>query len=293
MKRRTLLLSLLGAAVVAGVGSYLYLIKFDIRREQMVLHDASRNRDVPVELSISRRAELKAILLRIKPRVAIVNHGNTVKNTEYSFVGDVLATQGYLVAAIQHDLPGDPPLSMQGFPFVGRLPSYQRAEKNILFAIGEIKKVYPDPDFESVTLFGHSQGGDIAMYFAGQHPDKVTKVVTLDNIRVPILMSGRQRILSFRSNNFKADPGVVPTADTAEDAGIEVVHTEFQHDHFRDSGPDTVKAKVQEVLARFLSEDKPPKKPFWQRRQKPQQPEPTAVSVNYTPQQSAATSPTR
>jgi hypothetical protein len=292
MKRRTLLLSLLGAAIVAGVGGYLYLIKYDIRREHLALHDASRNRDVPVELAISRRAELKAMILGIKPRVAIVNHGNTVKNTEYSFVGDVLATQGYLVAAIQHDLPGDPPLSMQGFPYVGRLPSYQRAQKNILFAIEEIKKVYPDPDFRTVTLLGHSQGGDIAMYFAGQHPELVTKVVTLDNIRVPILMSGKARILSFRSNNFKADPGVVPSDEACDDAGIEVVRTEFQHDHFKDGGPDKVKAKVQDVLARFLNEDKPPKKPFWQKRQK--QPENNAVSVNYTPpQQSAATSPTR
>ena len=211
MRRKTLLLSLLGAAVVAGVGGYLYLIKFDIRREQLALHDASRNRDVPVELAISRRAELKAKIFGIKPRVAIVNHGNTVKATEYSFVGDVLATQGYLVAAIQHDLPGDPALSMQGFPFVGRLPSYQRAEKNILFAIGEIKKHYPDPDFETVTMLGHSHGGDITMYFAGHHPELVTKVVTLDNIRVPLLMSGKARILSFRSNSFKADPGVVPS----------------------------------------------------------------------------------
>lgn len=281
MTRKKKLLSLLGAVVVAGVGGYLYLIKYDIRRETLALHDDARNRDVPVELSISRRAELKAMFLGIKPRVAIVNHGNTVKNTEYSFVGDVLATQGYLVAAIQHDLPGDPPLSMQGFPFVGRLPSYQRGEKNILFAINEIKKVYPDPDFKTVTMFGHSQGGDIAMYFAGQHPDLVNKVVTLDNIRVPILMSGKARILSFRSNNFKPDPGVVPDEQTAEAAGVEVVRTEFQHDHFRDSGPDTVKEKVQEVLARFLAEDKPPKKPFFERRKKPD--DSSTVSVNYTP----------
>jgi alpha/beta hydrolase fold len=279
MRRKTLLLSLLGAAVVAGVGGYLYLIKFDIRREQLALHDASRNRDVPVELAISRRAELKAKIFGIKPRVAIVNHGNTVKATEYSFVGDVLATQGYLVAAIQHDLPGDPPLSMQGFPFVGRLPSYQRAEKNIMFAISEVKKVYPDPDFETVTMLGHSQGGDITMYFAGHHPELVTKVVTLDNIRVPLLMSGKARILSFRSNSFKADPGVVPSDEVCEDAGIEVVKTDFHHDHFSDHGPDTVKEKVRDVLARFLADDKPPKKPFW--RKNPT--ENNTVSVNYTP----------
>jgi hypothetical protein len=278
MRRKTLLLSLLSAAIVAGVGGYLYLIKFDIRREHLALHDDSRNRDVPVELAISRRAELKAKFFGLKPRVAIVNHGNTVKNTEYSFVGDVLATQGYLVAAIQHDLPGDPALSMQGFPFVGRLPSYQRAEKNILFAIDEIKKHYPDPDFETVTMLGHSQGGDITMYFAGHHPELVTKVVTLDNIRVPLLMSGKARILSFRSNSFKADPGVVPSDEACEEAGIEVVKTDFHHDHFSDRGPDTVKEKVREVLGRFLTDDKPPKKPFWR---KPT--ESNTVSVNYTP----------
>lgn len=278
MRRKTLLLSLLGAAVMAGVGGYLYLIKFDIRRETLALHDASRSRDIPVELAISRRAELKAKLLGIKPRVAIVNHGNTVKATEYSFVGDVLATQGYLVAAIQHDLPGDPPLSMQGFPFVGRLPSYQRAEKNIIFAIDEIKKRYPDPDFQTVTMLGHSQGGDITMYFAGHHPELVTKVVTLDNIRVPLLMSGKARILSFRSNSFKPDPGVVPDDDHAAEAGIEVVKTEFHHDHFSDRGPETVKEKVKEVLARFLNEDKPPKKPFFKKST-----DNNTVSVNFQP----------
>jgi hypothetical protein len=276
MTRRSKLLLVLAAFAVAGVvWGYLYLIKYDIRREHLALHDASRNRDVPVELAISRRAELKA-KLGFKPRVAIVNHGNTVRNTEYGFFCDVLATQGYLVASIQHDIPGDPPLSMQGFPFLGRLPSYQRAEKNILFAIEEIKKVYPDPDFSTVTLFGHSQGGDIAMYFAGQHPEMVTQVVTLDNIRVPILMSGKARILSLRSSNFKPDPGVVPTGEVAEDAGIEVVHTEFQHDHFSDRGPDTVKERVRDVLARFLTEDKPPKKPSGRKQS-------DTLSVSFTP----------
>ena len=276
-RRKKVLLSLLAVGVGAVLWGYLYLIKYDIRREHLALVDASRNnRPVPVELAISRRAELKA-KLGFKPRVAIVNHGNTVRNTEYAFFGDVLATQGYLVASIQHDIPGDPPLSMQGFPFLGRLPSYQRAEKNILFAIEEIKKKYPDPDYTKITLFGHSQGGDIAMYFAGQHPEMCNKVITLDNIRVPILMAGKQRILTLRSSNFKPDPGVVPTPDAAEDAGVEVVQTEFQHDHFSDRGPDSTRDRVRDVLARFLAEDKPPKQPTARNKQN------DTVSVNFTP----------
>lgn len=276
MKRTFVLISLLAAALASAAWAYFYLIKYEIRREQMVLHDGSRNRDVPVQLAISRRAELKSKFFGRKPRVAIVNHGNTVKHSEYTFIGDVLATQGYLVASIQHDLPGDPPLSMQGFPFLGRLPSYQRGEKNILFTIGELQKIYPNLDFQTVALIGHSQGGDIAMDVAGNHPELVTQVVTLDNIRVPLLMSRKARILSLRSGNFNPDPGVVPSDDVCEEAGIDVVKTEFQHDHLSDRGPDVVKEKVREVLARFLADDKPPKRPV----KKPYD----AVSANYTPQ---------
>ena len=93
------------------------------------------------------------------------------------------------------------------------------------------------------------------------------------------MMSGKARVLSFRSSNFKADAGVVPSDEACEDAGIEVVKTDFQHDHFSDRGPDDVKDKVRSVLARFLEEDKPPKKPSLWRRQKDQSND--RVSVNY------------
>lgn len=279
MKRKALLLSLLGAAIAAGIGSYLYLTRFDIRRETLVFHDASRNRDVPVELAISRRTELRK-MFGFRPKVAIVNHGNTVPYSQYSFVGDVLVTQGYLVASIQHDMPGDPPLSMKGFPYLGRIASYEKAEKNIIFAIGEIKKRYPKPDFSHVTMLGHSQGGDITVFFANSHPEIVSRVVTLDNIRVPLLMSAKAKVLSFRSGNFKPDNGVVPPDEVCEEEGIQVVNTGFQHDHFTDHGPDAVKSKVREVLALFLADDKP-------KQHKPQRFKPIDDKwpINYSPAQ--------
>ncbi len=60
---------------------------------------------------------------------------------------------------------------------------------------------------------------------------------------------------------MKPDPGVVPTDEMCDDAGIEVVKTDFQHDHMSDRGPDTVKESIRTKLERFLAEDKPPKKP--------------------------------
>ncbi len=266
--KRKVLLSLLGVAAVIGVGGYIFASKFDVRRESLALHDDARNRDIPVEISISRRAELKEKLFGIKPRVALINHGNTVDHREYTFLANVLATQGYLVASIQHDLKGDAPLSMQGFPFVGRLPVYERGAENIHFVINEMKaKYYPELDYSKLTMLGHSNGGDISMFFAGNNPELVTKIVTLDNLRVPFLMSGKSRILSFRSRDWKPDPGVVPNDDMCEPAGIELVKTDFQHVDMSDRGPDTVKDSIRSALERFLAEDKAPKNPKAPRNQ--------------------------
>ena len=112
-------------------------------------------------------------------------------------------------------------------------------------------------NYDRLTLVGHSNGGDISMYFAKMHPENVRKIVTLDNLRVPFLTEGKFKILSFRSKDpvFKADPGVVPDDDTCEQSGITVVNTGFQHTDMSDRGPDNVKTSIQGVLDKFLADD--------------------------------------
>jgi pimeloyl-ACP methyl ester carboxylesterase len=190
--------------------------------------------------------------------VAIVNHGNTVRFTEYSFLANVLAVRGYLTLSIQHDLLSDGPLVTKvGELYVGRRPVYERGIANISFAVAEMKKRQPNADYDHLTLVGHSNGGDIAMYFAKMHPDQVKKVVTLDNLRVPFMTDGKFKILSFRSKDaeFKPDPGVVPDDDICEQSGITVVQTGFQHNDMTDRGPDAAKAKIQSDLDKFLADD--------------------------------------
>ena len=167
----------------------------------------------------------------------------------------MLAARGYLVTSIQHDLASDAPLVTKvGELYVGRLPVYQRGVANIEFVIDQMEKIQPNADYDRLTLVGHSNGGDISMYFAKMHPDNVKKVVTLDNLRVPFLTEGKFKILSFRSKDpvFKADPGVVPDDDTCEQSGITVVNTGFQHTDMSDRGPDNVKTSIQGVLDKFL-----------------------------------------
>ena len=108
-------------------------------------------------------------------------------------------------------------------------------------------------------MVGHSNGGDISMYFAKLYPDMIKKVVTLDNLRVPFMTDGKFKILSFRSKDpvFKPDPGVVPDDEMCQKAGITVVRTTFQHNDMRDRGPDEVKNTIQGMLDHFLDDDTP------------------------------------
>jgi hypothetical protein len=248
---------LLGLSAVAVV-AYFTASKWAIRHETLTFYDAERGRPIDVAIAVRRDKEMAANAgMNVLP-VAIVNHGNTVKFTEYSFLANVLAARGYMAVSIQHDLASDAPLVTKvGELYVGRLPVYERGVRNIEFAVAQMKKIQPNADYDRLTLVGHSNGGDISMYFAKMRPDEVKKVVTLDNLRVPFLTEGKFKILSFRSKDpvFKADPGVVPDDDVCEQSGITVVNTGFQHTDMSDRGPDNVKTSIQGVLDKFLEDD--------------------------------------
>ena len=251
---------LLSLTVLVTVG-YFTISKWAIRHETLTFYDASRdNRPVQVDVAVRRDKEMQANAGMITLPVAILNHGNTVKFTEYSFLANVFAARGYISISIQHDLPTDPPMVTKvGELYVGRQPQYLRGVANIRFAVGEMQKVQPNADYDHLTVVGHSAGADISMYFAKLHPELVKKVVTLDNLRVPFMTDGRFKILTFRSKDpqFKTDPGVIPTEEICEKAGITVVRTEFQHNDMRDTGPDTAKESIQGMLDKFLEDDSP------------------------------------
>ena len=258
MKRGiTVLVSLSAVLIVA----YFTTTKWAIRHETLTFNDPARdNRPVAVDIAVRRDKEMQANAGMIKLPVAILNHGNTVKFTEYSFLANVFAARGYIAISIQHDLPTDPPMVTKvGELYVGRQPQYLRGVANIKFAVEEMKNVQPNADYDHLTVVGHSAGADISMYFAKLHPELTKRVVTLDNLRVPFITDGRFKILSFRSKDpvFKTDPGVMPSNEVREKSGIEVVQTGFQHNDMRDTGPDVAKASIQGMLDKFLEDESP------------------------------------
>jgi hypothetical protein len=211
------------ACICIGVGGvYFAASKWAIRHDTLDLLDTARQRPVSVDVAVRRDYAMKADDGYWKLPVAFISNGNTVKNTEYSFLANVLAARGYLVASIQQDLPTDPPLVTEvGRPYVGRRQVYEKGEANILFVREQLEKLYPNADYDHLTLVGHSNGGDTAMYFAKRHPELVSTVITLDNLRVPFVLSDK---------------------------------TKFQHTDMSDRGPDSVKEKIQATLDQFLGD---------------------------------------
>ena len=253
MKRGIAVLLSLSVLVTSA---YFTASKWAIRHETISFYDPNRNnRLVAVDIAVRRDKEMQANAGLITLPVAIFNHGNTVKHTEYLFLSNAFAARGYLAVSPQHDLATDPPMVTKvGDVYVGRLPQIQRGVANIKFAIEQMRKVHPHADYKKVTMVGHSMGGDISMYFAKQYPDEIKTVVTLDNLRVPLLTDGKFKILSFRSKDpqFKTDPGVIPSDEQRESAGITVVQTPFQHDDMRDAGPVDAKNSIESMLDKFL-----------------------------------------
>src|SRR4029077_6043395 len=125
---------------------YFTASKWAIKHETIAFHDPARNnRLVAVDVAVRRDKEMQANAGMITLPVAILNHGNTVKHTEYSFLANVFAMRGYLSISPQHDLPSDPPmLTTVGEIYVVRLPQIQRGVANIHFAISQMKQIQPN-----------------------------------------------------------------------------------------------------------------------------------------------------
>ena len=256
MKRGIVVLLSLGALVASG---YFTASKWAIHHRTLTFFDPLRtDRPVAVDIAVRRDREWQATAEMVTLPVVILSHGNTVKFTEYSFLANVFAARGYMVVSIQHDLETDEPMvTKAGEPYAGRGMQYNRGIANIMFAIDELKKLQPNSDYRHLTMVGHSNGGDISMYFARRYPDLIKKVVTLDNLRVPFMTEGKFKILSFRSKDpvFKADPGVVPDDEICRKAGITVITTAYRHNDLSDRGPNEAKAAIQAILDKFLSDD--------------------------------------
>lgn len=217
-----------------------------VRVEMLDLVDASRARRVPVALYAPTQPARQL-------RLAVLSHGYGAKHTEYSFIARYLATHGYVVASVQHEVPGDEPLPSTGNPYQTRMPSWRRGMQNILFVIDAMKSAQPGLDTSRVLLVGHSHGGDASILLATEHPARVDAVISLDNRRMPWPRASRPTLFSIRSSDQRADDGVIPSPEEQARFGMRIVTLPAtKHDDMWDGASDAQQAEILGHIGRFL-----------------------------------------
>jgi dienelactone hydrolase len=223
------------------------LERASIKTDSLLFFDKVRNRNVPVTLYRQNKSK------GAKQKVAIINHGYGVPHTAYSAIANNLAAHGYFVASIQHDLPGDTPIPNTGNVIETRKPYWESGVQNILFVIQELKNKWPKLDYQNTVLIGHSYGGDIVMLFAHEHPDVATKVISLDNRRMPFPRISQPRLFSLRSSDQPADPGVLPTPEEQEKHKITIIPLKNTiHNDMNDAGTAVQKQEINNYILDFL-----------------------------------------
>jgi pimeloyl-ACP methyl ester carboxylesterase len=210
---------------------------YALESKKLDMFDESRGRNIPVVVYQGETAN---------KQVVIINHGYQIKNTEYSFIANSLAANGYFVVSIQHDLITDI-RPKTGTLWERRKPFWERGVQNILFVINELQKIEPQLDFSKVILIGHSDGGDASMMLAQTHPEMVSKVISLDSRRYPFPRNPKLKILRFGAIDDEPDEGVVP------DTGIQEIYVKgARHIDLSDRGSPEIKDEIQKSIIKFL-----------------------------------------
>jgi len=216
------------------------------------LRDPSRERQIPITLYFPA-PQRNCTDARPCP-VAFVSPGYGLLQTDYSFISKALVRSGYLVVAIQHELPTDPALSKTGDLFTNRMPMWKRGVENIRFVKETLSRTYAAYDWPQLVLVGGSNGGDISALALHDSPKLATTLVTLDNRRYPLPRSDSIKVLSIRGSDFEADAGVLPTAQEKAASTCVTTIAGSRHNDMSDHGSAELQSKINTLILQFLKD---------------------------------------
>ncbi|WP_338646852.1 alpha/beta hydrolase [Flavobacterium sp. KS-LB2] len=227
---------------------------FEVKSDSASWLDSFRNRLIPVAFY--------SPIVKDKisnQQLVIVSHGygenKPGANKSYSYLTKKLASKGYFVVSIQHELATDDLLPLTGIPQVVRRSNWERGAENILFVLNELKRIKPELDFKHVNLVGHSNGGDMTVLFAHKYPNLANKIISLDNRRMELPRTSTPKIYSLRSSDQPADEGILPTVTDQKKFGIKIIKLPNTiHNDMNDSGNKRQKREINAYVLGFLKE---------------------------------------
>ncbi len=221
--------------------------------DTLTLLDTARQRSIP--MVVYRPADRPMDGLP----VILFSHGYNANQPGtfllYRWLLEPLVKDGHVVVSIQHELPTDEPLAMSGDLQVARRPGWERGVANLNHVLRHLRRTCPQLAFDQLAVMGHSQGGDISVLFATEHPDRLQKLITLDNRRLPLPRTECPRVYSLRSHDQPADRGVLPGGEEMARHRITVVTTtDIGHNDMGNRGTPGQQARVLELVRGWLGE---------------------------------------
>jgi len=221
--------------------------------DTLKLYDQSRQREIPIAIykPTSKVSE--------KQKLVIFSHGYGQNKggdyLAYSYLTKFLATKGFFVVSIQHELPTDSLLPLTGNLQIVRRPFWERGADNILFVLNELKRTNPDLDFKHITLIGHSNGGDMTALFPQKYPNTVEKIITLDNRRMALPKIKKVKVYSLRSSDQPADEGVLPTEKETKKYKMKIVKlANTSHNEMDDNANDEQRKEIHKYILTFIND---------------------------------------
>lgn len=223
---------------------------FSFGLDTFTLFDQARNRGIPV-------AVYKPKVDR--PKIIIFSHGYGQNRggsyLAYSYLTDYLASKGYFVVSIQHELPIDSLIPATGVPQIVRRPFWERGADNIFFVINELEKSNPELDFKHITLIGHSNGADMTALFPKKYPSIVDKIITLDNRRMQLPRTDQPKVYSLRSSDQPADEGVLPPEIEQKKYGMKIIKLQNTiHNDMDDHANNDQRNEIRKYIMVFLND---------------------------------------
>lgn len=219
--------------------------------EYRVLSDRERDRGIPIQISYP--VEIFVCTDDNPCPVAFLSSGYGVPYDKYSFVANALNKEGYLVVAIQHELPGDPPLAVTGDLYIERAENWRRGATTLDFVREALKSELNAYNFDAITLVGHSNGGDISAWAINGGANYAQQLITLDHRRVPLPRTAEISVLSIRGSDFSADDSVLYTSEEVQRFGACIVKIpESKHNDMTDMGPEWLKQSIVNIMADYL-----------------------------------------
>ncbi|NRA74264.1 MAG: hypothetical protein HRU36_05990 [Rickettsiales bacterium] len=185
--------------------------------------DEKRDRKIPSCIYLPKKRDSFSVVIfnsGYQSQEQLANPKEKLGCMDYEYLANFFNEKGFAFVSIQHEILGD----SDGLETVdsnkpqndARKHLYERGARNIFFVLDTLKSKFPNFKLNKFVLSGHSNGGDIAKFFANKHSHLISCLILFDARRCFIAPRVNLKILMFESYDTSADVGVIPDEGTRE-----------------------------------------------------------------------------